>query len=134
MKLKLFAYFTLIILASCRVTKNSVCGVYVFRDKHNPEFTEAVHLYQDGTFNYQFSDSFVPYPRLKGLWQLTDHSVILNSSNISVFDKDTLKLTNIVYKVKWGNLKGYVEKLHRHYTLKKVHKHFKTFILNYETF
>jgi hypothetical protein len=134
---RLIYLWLLIILNSCRPTKESVSGVYIFIDKHNPEFMEAVHLYKDGTYNFQSSTTFASEPKVHGTWQITGHTIILGQSN-KIIDtptfEDTIQVKKITYKLKWGNLKHYMHRLHRYRTLKKVRKPFKTFILNYEKF
>jgi len=131
------AFFFILIFSSCRVSHDSVCGIYKFVDKHNPEFSEFIHLKPDDSFNFVFTNSFIPYPRLQGSWQLKDNNIIVNSTNLSVLPDaiggDTLKFTNWTYKVSHNRLKRRVNN-GKLITLKKVHGHFKTFILNYQEF
>ena len=121
------------LLESCKVSHDSVCGVYIFIDKHNPEFSEALHLYKDNTFNYQLSTMFVPYPRLKGTWNLEGKNVILNSPATSVLGNDTLRLISAIYNVKNGNLKRPIYKSNKYRTLKKKTTS-NSFVLDYEKF
>jgi hypothetical protein len=119
------------------MTRNSVCGVYIFVDKNNSEFLEALHLKSDSTFNFEFSNSFVPYPRLQGLWKLNGKKVILNSTNISVLPGaiggDTLKFNSWVYNAGHNKLKRLTSG-NRLRILKKVKGHYRNFILNYQPF
>jgi len=127
----------IVMMSSCSVTNRSVCGVYIFIDKHNPEFSEVVHLKPDSTFNFEYSSNFVPYPRLHGNWNLKNRRVYLKAANISVLPGamggDTLGIKNWTYVA----LNNKLKRLMRNggfRKLKKLKGNFKTIKLNYETF
>jgi hypothetical protein len=128
------------LLFSCSPTKESVSGVYIFINKRNTEFSEAVHLYKNGTYNYHFQFSMIPEPRLHGVWQLKGHTITLCQSNVVVDTtwlkgvRDTFEIKKLNYKLRWGNLKRYIHSRNEHRVLKKQRKPFKTFILNGEPF
>jgi hypothetical protein len=120
-------------VTSCFVTKQSVSGFYLYQMKNNPEMMEAIHLKVDGSFNYEFSNSMVPYPKLTGTWQLKSDTIILNSTEYSVSFGDTIKLNNKIYFAKNHSLK---RKTHRGNVikLKKIKLHSQNLIFNYEAF
>lgn len=132
---KLFLSIISLLFASCTVSKESLSGVYIFKDKSNPEFWEAVHLYNDGTFNFEFCNTISPYPQLKGTWQLEGRKVFLTSPDVSVMDNDSLKLKNTVYNISCGNLnRYYMPGFRQHRVLKKIKGNFKRFKFNGEMF
>lgn len=134
---KIICFYVAITLTSCQPTRESVSGVYIFIDKNNREFSEAVHLYQDGTYNYQFSTMMVPFPTLNGKWQISGRRVTLGQSNKivdSLLSNDTIEVRKNNYKLSFGNLKRHMVGFHKYRTLKKFRKPFKRFILNAKPF
>jgi len=131
-RLNPFLFFaTMIILASCCPKTHSLTGYYLYKMKNNPEIWEAVNLKSDSIFTYQFCNSFVPYPELKGRWSLKNDTVILNSFGFSVWSKgDTLRLKNAAYIIKGKSLRNYISS-RRFVVLKKLHK---TLLINNEKF
>lgn len=121
------------IISSCRVTSKSACGLYVFIDKHNSEFSEALHLKPDSSFNFEISNAMVPYPPLSGIWSVKNHRVYLTATTISVqpgpMGGDTLKFNNWFYEVKPNKLKR-LTKSGKYRVLKKLKGNPKSVKLN----